>query len=84
MTLRKVKILYCVSVIALAILLIAAGDTARWIGAILLLIGALPGFKVIGRANALSALRSLNLHRLNGRHSQSTDQASEDQTLIEQ
>ena len=56
MTLRKAKVLFCVAAISIAILMIAAGDIARWIGAVLLLIGVLPLFRLITRHSAREAL----------------------------
>ena len=50
MTLRRMKTLYCIAVMAIGILLTALGGLLGWIAAILLLSGALPGWAIATRA----------------------------------
>jgi membrane associated rhomboid family serine protease len=50
MSLRRIKTLYCLAVIAIGVLLAALGGWVGWLAAVLVLSGALPMFRVIGRA----------------------------------
>lgn len=49
MPLRRIKTLYCVTVMAVAVLLFAAGGIIYWAASIVLLAGALPIFRLIRR-----------------------------------
>lgn len=81
MSLRRMKTLYCVSVMAVALILAALAGPIGVIAAIVILAGALPGWKVAIRTAATSALRSAkatlilpeDVHR-----SPAVDQSSED------
>lgn len=49
MTLRKAKTLYCVTMISAALLLAAWGGLAGLVAGVLLLVGALPIYRALGR-----------------------------------
>lgn len=49
MPLRRIKTLYCVTVMAVAVLLFAAGGIIYWAASVVLLCGALPIFRLIRR-----------------------------------
>lgn len=53
---RRIKTLYCVAVIAIAIVLSCTGGLIGWITSIVVLAGALPMFRVVRRASAHAAL----------------------------
>ena len=78
MSLRRAKTLYCVTMIAVSVLLAAWGGALGCAAGALLLVGALPLFKVINREGVLNALRGL--HHEDAHHTQSADQSFEDQT----
>lgn len=81
MSLRRIKTLYCLAVIAIGVLLAALGGWVGWLAAVLVLSGALPMFRVIGRAAAGSALTGAwdKLILLeDAPHNQSDDQVCED------
>lgn len=63
MSLRKVKDGYLIIVMFVAILLATMGGWLGWIVSIVLLSGALPMFKVIGRAFSESLLTEINQRR---------------------
>jgi hypothetical protein len=79
MTLRRMKTLYCVAVMAIGILLAASGMIG-WITAVILLSSALPSWKAATHAAAKSALIGFrgDLAHANIRHTEATRQASED------
>lgn len=64
MSLRKVKTVYLIAVIVLAVLLATLGDVICWIAAIVLLVGALPMFKVMGRAFSEHLIDEINHRRV--------------------
>lgn len=47
MSLKRIKMLYCIAVIAIGVLLATTGGVLGWIAAVLVLSGALPMFRVI-------------------------------------
>jgi hypothetical protein len=49
MTLRKVKILYCIAMIAIGVLLAADGGWVYWLASVTILSVALPAFRLIRR-----------------------------------
>lgn len=65
MSIRRLKTLYCISVIALALILAASG-TIGYIAAIIMLTGALPMFRAVEWAasdqGADNAIRDLRRH----------------------
>lgn len=71
MSLRRMKTLYCIAVIAIAILLFATGSFVYWIASMVLLGGALPGWRIATREasdqGASEALRVVK-HHLRRRH----------------
>lgn len=73
MSLHRIRSLYCLMMISIAIILTWTGIFVCWIAAVALLAGALPMLKVLGRENALSALRGLPPEVEH--HNQSTDQS---------
>ncbi len=50
MSLRRVKTLYCIAVMAIGILLASTGDLAYWLASVIVLGGALPLYRVMGHA----------------------------------
>lgn len=76
MTLRRIKVLYCVAVISIAVVLACVGGVVGWLTAIVMLGGALPVFGAIRRASAISALIGFRDDCGATPHNQSTDQVS--------
>lgn len=56
MSLRRIKTLYCLAVIAIGVLLAALGGWVGWLAAVLVLGGALPGWKAVERTFLAQAL----------------------------
>lgn len=87
MSLRRMKVLYCVVVIALGLILASqAGDIGQ-IAAVLLLASALPGWKLAMRTAAISALRNTRAQFTlpeDAHHNPSIDPVSEDRTVTHQ
>lgn len=52
MSLRRVKVLYCVAVVSIAVVLVCAAGLIGWIVAIIVLAGALPMFGAIHQIGA--------------------------------
>jgi hypothetical protein len=50
MPLRRTKMLYCIIMIAIGVLLAANGSLIYWLTSVLVLSGALPGWRIITRA----------------------------------
>lgn len=53
MSLRRIKTLYCVAVISIAIVLVSQGSFVGWATAVVVLSGALPVFGAINGASEL-------------------------------
>lgn len=56
MSLRRIKTLYCLAVIAIGVLLAALGGWVGWLAAVLVLSGALPGWIMGVRAIRLNTI----------------------------
>lgn len=84
MSLRKVKTLYCIAVMAIAIVLAVLGHWVGWVTAVVLLSGALPGWRLATRTAASSALIGFRQNLVNEAtiRTQSTDPASEDRQAV--
>lgn len=59
MSLRRIKMLYCVAAIAIGILLAAVGGLVYWLAAACVLGGALPMFRALSGAAKRQTLRNL-------------------------
>ncbi len=55
MSLRRIKLLYCITVVAIAVILASFGQLIGWIAAVVVLAGALPMFGAVKRAAGDSA-----------------------------
>lgn len=84
MSFGRIKTLYCIAVVSLAALLFVSDSLVRGSAAVVLLIGALPMFRLITRENTLNVLRAVGLRHEVERHIQSTDQSSEDRSQVQQ
>lgn len=81
MSLRKAKTLYCIIVMAVALIL---AGLAGWIGqlaAIIILASALPGWRLITRAAATNALSGALTLLEDAPHTPEADPSSEDQPV---
>lgn len=56
MSLRRIKTLYCVAVISIALILACTGGLIGWVASIVLLGGALPMFRAMWNAGTQEAL----------------------------
>lgn len=63
MSLSRVKTIYCVSVIAIALVLDCTGGAIGWIAAVVLLAGALPLFRLVTCASADATLNDVERRR---------------------
>jgi hypothetical protein len=59
MTLHRIKNLYCITAIAIGLLLASAGGVVCYVAAIVVLAGALPMFRAVSGATKRQTLRSL-------------------------
>lgn len=81
---RRAKTIYCIAVIAIAVILASVGGLIGGIAAIVVLVGALPMFQAVKRASATNALIGFRDDCEATRHNQSTDRASENQRAAHQ
>lgn len=56
MSLRKLKTLYCLSVMAVGVILTAIGGMLGWLVAVIILSSALPAWKLVVRSASESAI----------------------------
>lgn len=80
MSLRKAKALFCTAVILISLVL-ANDGVAGWLMAVLLLVSALPGWRLITRAAATNALSGALTLLEDAPHTPEADQSSEDQPI---
>lgn len=59
MSLRRIKTLYCVAVISIAVVLACVGGTVGWVTSIVMLCGALPMFRAVSGAAGDIAARAI-------------------------
>ena len=87
MSLRRAKQIYCIVVISIALILVALAGGIGHITAIIILAGALPGWRVATRAAASSALRNTRAQLTlpeDAPHTQEDDRSSEDRIASHQ
>jgi predicted Na+-dependent transporter len=60
---RRVKTIYCIAVIAIAIILVSFGQLIGWLAAIVVLAGALPMFRVVTQTSADATLTAVEERR---------------------
>lgn len=64
MSLRRMKTLYCIAIISVAIVLAFLGQWATWIMSVLLLASALPSWSLIGKSWKAETLTALEQRRV--------------------
>lgn len=76
--------MYTVAVLSLAGLFLVPDPFLHGIAAVLVIVGALPMFRLITRENTLNVLRAVGLRHEVERRTQSADQSSEDRPQVQQ